>query len=163
MAKASAFEVLRLAERIELATAGLYRAVGEHFPWSPEERQVLKSLEDEEHQHASRVRLFRARYLSDRALFDLTALKLEPLEALERDTEELLARVVGGAFEGDHLRLKRCLYDLEDRASIAHAEAMAAGAHPAVARFMRALADQDRAHRDLLFQFCEGRPSPAGA
>jgi len=154
MAKAGALDVFRLAERIELKTAQLYRTAAARFDWTLEDRQLLKQLEDEEHQHASRVRLFRARYLSDRGLFHLRALGLEGLENLERATGELLARIEAGAYADDLAGLKRCLFELEERAAIAHAEVMADGAHPAVAGFMRALADQDRAHRELLKAFC---------
>lgn len=58
---ATTYQVFEQAERIERTAADLYRLLAEQFAADPAARALFVRLEEEEHQHASRVRLLAAR------------------------------------------------------------------------------------------------------
>jgi hypothetical protein len=143
------YEVFARAERIEFASAALYRTVAGAFPWSAAEREVFKSLEREEIQHAARVRLLTAHYRNDSKLFDVSALDLEVLDAAERAVRSVAAEVKGGRWDGDPKGLKARIVEMEERCG-AHDDVLAHCADDRVARFFASLSRQDGEHRTLL-------------
>jgi rubrerythrin len=148
---ASAYEIFRRAERVELAAAELYRVLADSFPWSAEDRALLKRLEQEEIQHAARVRLLAAQYRNDTHLFE-GGIDISSLAQMEREAASLLEEVQSGRWNGDLEGLKRRIAEAEDRCSSSHAHALAQNADPAIRGFFHELAEQDQAHRDMLLE-----------
>lgn len=143
------FDVLEKAERIELLAADLYAALARHFGADPGALKLFTRLRDEEHQHASRVRMVAAQARRDTKL--LAKIQVDPrsLDAVAREMAADLASVLAGRWEADLAATKRRLLELEERASKAHAEALD-GIHESLQSFFRQLAEQDKAHEELL-------------
>jgi hypothetical protein len=143
------FDVFRCAERIETVAAELYAVFAKQFAKDEELRGLFKRLEQEELQHASRIRLLSSRYRGDTKLLDRLQ-GAQELEACLRDAEDALAEVAGGAWGVDLPAIKVRLAALETRLARAHAQAIAQDGHPALRDFFRQLALQDEAHVALL-------------
>jgi rubrerythrin len=149
---ASTYEIFQRAERIERTAAELYRLMAENFPWPAEDLALFKRLEQEEIQHAARVRLLASQYRSEPRLFRVDQVKLELMEQMEGWAEELRHELANGRWHGDLEGLKRRVADLEDRCGASHADMLADAADPRIVRFFRDLAAQDRAHKEILLQ-----------
>jgi rubrerythrin len=153
----TAYEIFARAERLELAAATLYRRVMEMLPWGAEDRDILLRLEQEELQHAARVRLFGTHYRNDPRLFQLSALVLEHLDEVDAASQALSQEIEDGRWAGDLQGLKERIARMEEHSVASHAETLAeCSSDGRVARFFRDLAQQDRGHRALLL----GRGEP---
>jgi hypothetical protein len=142
-------DVFRRAERIEVVSAAIYAALAKQFAGDAAARALFARLEQEELQHAARVRLLASRYRSDRTLLE----RFEGAEALGaclRDAEQALSEVLQGAWGDDLVAVKARAAELETRLGQAHAHAVAREGHPALREFFEQLALQDDAHLDLL-------------
>jgi rubrerythrin len=157
---ASVYEIFARAERIERTAAEVYRVLGESFDWTPSDRALFKRLEQEEIQHAARIRLLSARYRTDAHLFDAQELSLKPLDDLERAGQALLDEIGQGRWIDDLEGLKARLAELERASSASHADVLAACAEPAVTAFFEELAAQDRGHGQLLLGALAQPPRP---
>ncbi len=146
----STFQIFETAERIELLSADIYRALAERFADDAEARMLFQRLEEEEIQHANRIRLMAVRYLHDLRLFgkaDLSALRLE--EIFE-EGQRALWSIARGEWGTDLAFVKRAVAELEAKFSAAHAHILSQTADPAVREFFEKLAQQDEAHHQLL-------------
>jgi rubrerythrin len=146
----STFQIFETAERIELLSADIYRSLVERFAADPEARALFRRLEEEEMQHASRIRLMAVCYLHDSRLFgkaDISALRLE--EIFE-EGQRALRSIAWGEWDDDLAVAKRAVADLEAKFSAAHAHILSRTADPAVREFFEKLAQQDEAHHQLL-------------
>ena len=152
----SAFEIFLRAERIERDAAALYRRLLDSFPWPESDRDVLKRLEQEEIQHAARIRLLTAQYRNDGRLFQVPRASLERLAAIDVAWQQFVAELDEGRWGEDLEALKRRIGDLEERCGASHAEVLADCADPRVADFFRELGRQDDEHRAILL----GGPLP---
>jgi rubrerythrin len=145
-----AYQVFEKAEQLEMVCAALYRALATQFAADPAACDLFKRLEQEEVQHAKRVRLLAARYRHDSKLFDDVDMAVHALEALLAEASQVLEQVAGGAW-GDNLGIvKGELADLEARFATAHAHVIAKTANGGVKAFFEQLAAQDAAHNELL-------------
>jgi rubrerythrin len=142
-------DVFRCAERIEAVSAAIYAALAKRFDGDDAARVLFARLEQEELQHAARVRLLANRYRADRTL--LARFEGAPaLEACLRDAEQALRQVIHGEWGTDLADAKAHVAELEERLARAHAEVVARAGHPALREFFERLALQDGAHRELL-------------
>ena len=151
---ASAFHILQAAERLEMLASGLYRLLADRFAHDPPAHELFLRLADEEVQHAARVRLLAAQYRNDRRMFDeairLAGTTLQDPEAAVAAASALVEEVASGAWGDDLATVKDRLVDLEESCASFHAQFLARGVHPEVARFFDELASQDREHQRLL-------------
>jgi len=153
---ASTYEIFQRAERIERAAADMYRLMAESFPWSAEDVALFKRLEQEEIQHAARIRLLASQYRNEPRLFHVDGVKLGLMEQVEAWAEELRHELTNGRWKDDLPGLKRRVAELEDRCGASHADMLADRADPRIARFFHDLAAQDRAHREILLRSTHG-------
>jgi rubrerythrin len=147
---AGTYELLRLAERIELLSAELYGLLAERFRGDGEASALFLRLETEEAQHASRVRLLAARYRHDTSLLARAVGDAAYLEALVREASELVAEVRAGGWGTDLAEVKRRVVEVELRFCHAHAQFLSEDGHPMLREFFARLAEQDEAHTRLL-------------
>ena len=147
---ASGYQVFEKAEQLEMVCASLYRALAEQFEADPGARDLFRRLEQEEIQHAKRVRLLAARYSHDSKLFDNVEVAVHELEVLLAEARQVVGQVAMGAW-GDNLEVvKGELADLESRFAAAHAHVIARSADPGLKAFFEQLAVQDAGHAELL-------------
>jgi rubrerythrin len=150
IAMVSAYEIFGRAERIERAAAELYRSARAGLSRHSAERALFSRLEDEELQHAARVRLLAAHYRNEPRLFRLADGAEGRLDAIERSLRQLAAELVAAHSDADAARLRERLLEVEEHCSASHAEILADGADPHLRRFFEELARQDKAHHALL-------------
>jgi rubrerythrin len=144
---ATTYQIFERAERIEALAAAGYRLLAERFP---DGRALFLQLEEEELQHAARVRLLAARYRHDSRLVARAPSEVAELDLILADAEAALASIRGGAFARTLEEACVNLAGLEERLSRAHAELIAREGHPALRAFFVQLAEQDRGHQALL-------------
>lgn len=144
----STYELLQRAERIEATAARIYAALAKTFRGSPEVRALFATLQGEEEQHASRVRLLAAHYRHDPKL----PVDADPAEfdACLAEATRALAEIEAGRWGADLDEVRARLAVLEERFAAAHAHVIARSASPAVREFFATLAAQDEAHARLL-------------
>ena len=143
------FDLFTTAERIELITAAIYAAVAKQFVADEAARALFAHLEQEELQHAARVRLLAKRRRADRHILPTIPGPGE-LDSCLAHAEATLANVLAGTWDGDLAATKRELIRLEGVMSRSHAHVMAKDGDPALRDFFRQLAMQDDAHLALL-------------
>jgi rubrerythrin len=146
----TAYDIFARAERVELAAAALYRRVAGMLPWSGADRELLLRLEEEEFQHAARIRLLAAQYRNDPRLFQISSAVLERFDEVDAAGRELLREIEDGRWTQDLQGLKARIAEMEERCGATHAEALADSADERIGRFFRLLAKQDREHRAML-------------
>jgi len=145
----TSYGVLEKAEQVERAAAKAYRAGAVALRGAPE-GALLARLADEEEQHATRVRLLAARYRHDARLFQNVDFKLVVLDAEIAAWATVHREIADGRFDSDVPGLLQRLAALEEKSAQSHAQVLSESADPSVAEFFRKLAEQDRAHRELL-------------
>ncbi|MBI5070923.1 MAG: hypothetical protein HZB56_22095 [Deltaproteobacteria bacterium] len=145
----TSYGVLEKAEQVERAAALAYRAGATALQGLPQGALLLR-LAEEEDQHATRVRLLAARYRHDARLFQNVHFKLVMLDAELARWGEVRQEIEAGRYAGDAPGLLARLAALEEQSAQSHAQVLAAAADPVVAEFFLKLAEQDRAHRELL-------------
>lgn len=143
------FDVFRTAERIEAVAAAIYAEVAKRFAADEKARALFARLEQEELQHASRVRLLASRYRGDTRILPKVP-GVADLESCLSHAEAALADVRAGAWDGDVAETRRRLVQLEGLLSRAHAQTIAKDGDPSLRDFFRQLALQDDAHAALL-------------
>ncbi|HET6921853.1 MAG TPA: hypothetical protein VFI16_01775 [Anaeromyxobacteraceae bacterium] len=146
----STFQLFEKAEQLEIAWAGIYRALAEQFHDDARARDLFQRLEAEERQHAARVRLLSARYQHDSKLLEAAAVAVHHLDELLAEAQAVLSQVEAGAWGASLEVVKGELSELEERFSAAHAHVIASTADPALKAFFEQLARQDAAHQELL-------------
>jgi rubrerythrin len=143
------WDVFRRAERIEALAAAIYGSLAKQFAGDPDARALFARLEQEELQHAARVRLLASRYRGDKKILENVAGAAE-IEACVAVVEKALAEVAAGEWGTDLVEIRRRLVALEGELHEAHAQCMSTGGHPALRDFFRQLALQDDGHAALL-------------
>ena len=143
------WDVFRRAERIELAAAEIYGLLAKQFASDDTVRLLFVRLQQEELQHASRVRLLASRYRGDTKILEKVSGAVQ-IEACQGVVEAALADVLAGRWGDDLAAIKRRLIHLEGELRSAHAQAMSQDGHPALRDFFQQLALQDDAHAVLL-------------
>ncbi len=146
----STFQVFETAERIELLAAEIYRTLAERFGDDAEARTLFARLEEEEIQHANRIRLMAVCYLHDTRLFGKDDFSPLRLEEIFEEGQRALRSIVRGAWGSDLVSVKLAVADLEAKLSAAHAQILSRSANPAVREFFEKLAEQDEAQHKLL-------------
>lgn len=149
---ATTYQVFDAAERVELLSAAIYKALAQRFAGDPDARALFTRLQEEEVQHATRIRLLAARYRHDSHLLEKVTATTRELELLAAECHAVLDAIVAGTWARDVPEAKRSLAALEDRFRRAHADLIASEAHPEVRRFFEQLARQDEAHERLLVE-----------
>jgi rubrerythrin len=149
---ATTYDLLRLAERIELIAAEIYAALALQFAGNASARSLFESLAAEEVQHASRIRLLTARYKHDAKLVNRRTTETPALDAILAEALAALAQIREGRWTRDLAETKRRLGALEDRLVGAHAEILARDGNPDLRAFFEQLARQDQAHARLLVE-----------
>ena len=144
------YQIFEKAERIELISAAGYALLAQRFGGDPDARALFLQLEEEELQHAARVRLLAARYRHDSRLLDGSPADPRELDLMLEDAEAAFAAIREGDFANSAEEAVVNLIALEDRCARAHAELIAHDGHPALREFFHQLAAQDRAHREML-------------
>jgi len=145
----TSFEILEKAERLERLAAELYEAFAGHFAADAAARKLFTHLRDEEQQHAARVRMLASQVRHDGKLLAKITVETGALDGVIREMIAMLANLRNGNWGADLAQTKRVLLELEERASRAHAEGMQ-GLNESLRRFFEQLAEQDRAHEELL-------------
>jgi hypothetical protein len=143
------WDVFRHAERVETVAAAIYGSLARQFADDDGARALFARLEQEELQHASRVRLLASRYRADTKLMAKPSGATAMIE-LVQVVEGALAEVNAGSWGRDLAAVERRLVALEGALQRAHAQAIAEDAHPALRDFFRQLSLQDDAHVALL-------------
>ncbi len=146
---ATTYQVFEKAQRIEELCAEAYGLLAEQFAADAATRDLFLRLEQEELQHASRVRLLAARYRHEPRLLGGPTSPAE-LDTMLADAEKAVDAIRRRAFAGtaEEARARAAL--MEERFARAHAEIISHEGHPALREFFWKLAEQDRAHNELL-------------
>jgi rubrerythrin len=150
LAVISTYQIFEKAEQLELASAEIYRLLAERFRDQPAASDLFTRLMEEELQHATRVRLLKARYRHDARLFENAELTSANLDALLHEGRQAAAAIARGEWGASLEVVKQKLAELEDRFGAAHAHVLCEGAAPPVRTFFEQLARQDQEHRKLL-------------
>lgn len=146
----STFQLFEKAEQLESACADIYRALARRFQADAAARDLFQRLEAEERQHGVRVRLLSVRYQHDSRLLEAAAVAAHHLDELLAEAREVLSRVEAGEWGANLAAVKGELAELEERFAAAHAHVIASTANPALRAFFEQLAQQDKAHGELL-------------
>jgi len=146
----SSYEIFDKAERLEMLSAEIYRLLAERFRGEPAASDVFTRLMEEELQHATRIRLLKARYRHDARLFENADLTSANLDAVVREGQETVAAIARGEWSASLEVVKQELAEIEDRFGAAHAHVLCEGAVAPVRAFFEQLARQDQEHRRLL-------------
>jgi hypothetical protein len=146
---ATTYQIFEKAVRIEELCAEAYHLLAEQFAAEPEARDLFLQLEQEELQHATRVKLLAARYRHDPRLLGAPVGAAE-LDGLLADAEHALAAVRGRSFARTAEEARARAASMEERFARAHAELISHEGHPALREFFCKLAEQDRGHDELL-------------
>ena len=139
---------LECAEQLEWLSAELYELAASRFGGDQDVRQLFERLQQEEIQHAYRLRMLRSQCVKDAGLargLALDASRIAPLLETGAQAKKRLAT--------SELTLAEALslfVDLEAAFSSAHAESLTAEADPQLRTFFESLAKQDEQHRRLL-------------
>jgi len=149
------YHLFDVAERIEVVSAETYAALAVVWAGDAEAKALFLQLQEEELQHAARVRLLAARYRHDPRIVRLAQAGACELERLLGDCEAMLVDIRAGRWPHGLAETKRRLAEMEARAVRAHAEFLSKDADPALREFFERIAEQDDAHRRLL----AGEPS----
>jgi hypothetical protein len=143
------FDLFQLAERIELAAAELYATLAKQFADDEGARALFVRLEQEELQHAARVRMLASHYRKDPKLVGHVT-GAGALGHCELQVRAALAEVQAGAWGRELDPILTRLSLLEDALAKAHADAMAEHSNDGLRDFFRQLSAQDAAHHQLL-------------
>jgi rubrerythrin len=146
---ASAFDVFRRAERIETVAAAVYALLAQRFRDDGEASGLFSRLEQEELQHARRVRLLASAYQHDSKLLGQINGASE-LEACLAEAERALGELQAGGWGPDLGDVLSRVAALEDRLASAHANLLAMNADGALRAFFEQLALMDAGHAELL-------------
>lgn len=146
---ATNYDVFEKAERIEALCAEVYRLLAAQFAADAGARELFSLLQEEELQHATRVRLLAARYRHDTRLLGAQVGPPE-LDQMLAEVQETQREIEQGSFASTVQQARARLTLMEDRFVHAHAELIAGAGHPALREFFRQLAEQDRGHQELL-------------
>jgi rubrerythrin len=143
-------EFFKLAERIEDLARSLYLVLADHSATPPGVRQLLLGLADEEEEHARRIQLLSASLRGSTWTSQLVDEAAAGMRSAAVEFERFLASARNRRVPGDLMKILDRLVEMEARLAFVHAEDLAQGAAPAVARLFEALARQDQRHRKLL-------------
>ena len=140
-------QTLEKAERLELLAAELYGLAASRFSADCEAKELLERLQEEEIQHAYRVRMLRSQCIKDAKLAAGLGLDDSRIELLLERGADARKQIVAAKTLAEVLDL---LLELEETFAVAHAEAVTVGADPQLHHFFESLAHQDTQHRLLL-------------
>lgn len=147
---ATTYQVFEAAERVEQLSAAIYAALAHRFAGDLDAHALFTRLQQEEIQHASRIRLLAARYRHDTRILDRVTGTIRELDGLAAECRAVLSAIAEGTWARDLAEAKGALASLEDRFRHAHAQLIAREGHPELRRFFEQLAEQDEAHERLL-------------
>jgi rubrerythrin len=145
---ATTYQLLDKAERLELLAGQVYQELAARH--QGQARALFERLSEEEKQHATRVRLLKARYLQDPRLLTVNTADSLLIDRLIQEAEAIAQEIRDGAWDGDVATVLRRAAELEDRFSVAHANVLSQDGIPGLRAFFDQLAAQDRGHRELL-------------
>ena len=143
------YQIFEKAQRIEELCAEAYRLLAESFAGDGPARDLFVRLAQEELQHAGRVRLLAARYRHDPRLLGVPSGASE-LDGMLADAEQAVDSIRRGNFARTAEEARARAGALEEHFARAHAELISHEGHPALREFFWKLAEQDRAHNELL-------------
>jgi rubrerythrin len=146
---ATNFDILERAEKVELLASELYAAFARHFSGDPTALHLFTRLRDEEQQHAARVRMLAAQSRRDSKLLWKIDADTRRLDDVILELASLTATVQRGHWKLDLAETRRALLALEERCARAHVEGLQ-GLHESLRTFFEQLAEQDKAHGELL-------------
>jgi len=151
---------LERAEQLEWLSAELYEMAATRFSEDREVRQMFERLQQEEVQHAYRLRMLRSQCMKDAKLAQGLALDASQIAGLLETGAQVKKRIASS--ELTLAGLLSLFVELEGAFASAHAESLTAEADPRLRTFFESLAKQDDQHR-LLLQGLAGQGSqPAG-
>jgi hypothetical protein len=145
----STFDVFRRAERIEAICAAIYGLLACRFRDDAEAWALFSRLEEEELQHASRVRLLASTYQNDSKLRTPVNGAAELQRCLAAAEQALVEVQAGGWGPGLADVLGRAAR-LEEQLISAHAHLLALNGDHALRGFFEQLAVLDKGHVTLL-------------
>jgi len=143
------------AEQAEQLSAELYAELAKRFSGDSD---LFRRLEAEELQHLQRVRMIRSRYNRERGVFDAITLDVEGLRTAVDKAQTKLAALRSGQ-ELTLEQAKRWMLELEEALASAHADALIRTRDLALSQFFSQLAQQDKAHAELLTLSLEADPA----
>lgn len=146
---ATTYQLFDNAVRIEEICAEAYHLLADQFSTDPDVRDLFLRLEQEEMQHASRVKLLAARYRHDPRLLG-APVDVAGLDRMLAEAENALGAIRRRTFARTAEEACARAADLEERFARAHAEIISHEGHPALREFFWKLAEQDRGHNELL-------------
>jgi rubrerythrin len=145
----STFDLFNQAERIEQVAAAMYAALARQFRNDDVAHALFVRLENEEQQHAARIRLLAGSYRNDSKLVERVA-GAEELGACLAAAQRALGEIQGGGWPLELREVKVRLALLEAQLARAHAHVIGHNADPGLREFFARLAEQDAAHAELL-------------
>lgn len=148
---ASSYDSFTQAVKVELLASRLYRLLSERFRMDVEAAKLFRRLEQEELEHAARIRLLANQYAQNPAAFKTgIAYDAARIEEVLREGEVVARMLASPTHPMTLAEAKQLMVKLETQFSAAHAELLAAHSDPKVLRFFQMLQKQDRAHAELL-------------
>jgi hypothetical protein len=145
----STFDVFRRAERIEAICAAIYGLLALRFRDDAEAWALFSRLEEEELQHASRVKLLASAYRHDSKL-RTPVNGADELQACLAAAEQALAEVQGGGWGPGLADVLGRAARLEEQLLSAHAHLLALNGDHALRDFFEQLSLMDEGHVTLL-------------
>jgi rubrerythrin len=156
-------DFFKLAERVEGLSRELYLALADHGSTPPGVRDLFLGLAEEEEQHAKRLGLLASSLRGSTWATQVMKSAAEGMRAAAAEYGSFLVEARSRRRPGDLLEILDRLVAMEDRLAFVHAEELAKGTEPKVARLFEALAKQDRRHRRLLERARQGQSVRAPA
>ena len=144
------FDKFSIAEYAENVFADVYRLLAEQFAGNPKYYALFVQLEQEEIQHAMRIRMLRKHYLTEGEAVKAIQLNMTPLLAFTERGEALKRRLETGEKLGTLPEIAAMLVSLELQFAGAHAEMILDVSDSNLRKFFEKLAEQDRGHSSLL-------------
>ena len=142
------FDKFHFAEQAERLFAEIYGALAKQCEHEPTYHALFSRLEQEEIQHAMRIKMLRKRYTTK----DVGDIELDivPLQAFLENGERIMQRLESGAPFGSVSEAAVVMADLERQFAGAHAEMILSVVDSNLRKFFEQLAKQDRGHASLL-------------
>lgn len=146
------FDKFALAERAEQVFAEVYGLLARQFAQEPKYHALFTRLEQEEIQHAMRIKMLRKRYVTMGKDMKELVLEIAPLQAFLKQGETTRQRLAAGETLGTVTEVVARIAELERQLAGAHAEMILAVGDASLRNFFKKLAAQDRGHAALLCQ-----------
>ncbi len=142
------FDKFALAERAEQLFANVYGLLAKQFAHEPKYYALFTQLEQEEIQHAMRIKMLRKRYTTK----DVGDIEFDvvPLQAFLKNGERIMQQLESGEPFDSVSEAAAVMAELERQFAGAHAEMILSVVDSNLRKFFEQLAKQDRGHASLL-------------